>query len=80
MMIKFKVMEDRLLVNKIETTIEMLKVHNLNLNNDKTMVKKDHLLGATSVTRKRSLGSLSLPCPSLREKKTPKHTCHGFAR
>ncbi|KAK1601257.1 hypothetical protein QYE76_017585 [Lolium multiflorum] len=42
MKIKLKVMEDRLLVNKIETTIEML-----NLNNVKTMVKKDHLLGAT---------------------------------
>ncbi|KAK1602540.1 hypothetical protein QYE76_017971 [Lolium multiflorum] len=36
---KLKVMEDRLLVNKIETTIEMLKVHNLNLNNIKTMLK-----------------------------------------
>ena len=57
MMIKLKIMEDRLLVNKIETTIEMLKVHNLNLNNDKTMVKKDHLLDAMTAMRKKSLGN-----------------------
>ncbi|KAK1684360.1 hypothetical protein QYE76_045208 [Lolium multiflorum] len=44
-------MEDHLLVNKIETTIEMLKVHNLNLNNVKTMVKKDHLLDAMTVDK-----------------------------
>ena len=57
MKIKLKVMEDRLLVNKIETTIEMLKVHNLNLNNVKTMVKKDHLLDTMTAMRKKSLGS-----------------------
>ena len=57
MKIKLKVMEDRLLVNKIETTIEMLKVHNLHLNNVKTMVKKDHLLDAMTAMRKKSLGS-----------------------
>ncbi|KAK1648931.1 hypothetical protein QYE76_066736 [Lolium multiflorum] len=51
MKIKLKVMEDHLLVNKIETTIEMLKVHNLNLNNVKTMVKKDHLLDAMNVDK-----------------------------
>ncbi|KAK1616977.1 hypothetical protein QYE76_022494 [Lolium multiflorum] len=51
MKIKLKVIEDRLLVNKIETTIEMLKVHNLNLDNVKTMVKKDHLLGAIYVDK-----------------------------
>ena len=55
MKIKIKVMEDRLLVKKIETTIEMLKVHNLN--NVKTMVKKDHLLDAMTAMRKKSLGS-----------------------
>jgi hypothetical protein len=34
--------------------MKMLKVHNLNLNNVKTMVKQDHLLDAM---RKKSLGS-----------------------
>ena len=57
MKIKIKVMEDHLLFNKIETTIKMLKIHNLNLNNDKTMVKKDHLLDAMTAMRKKSLGS-----------------------
>ncbi|KAK1631972.1 hypothetical protein QYE76_006287 [Lolium multiflorum] len=52
-MIEINIMEDHLLVNKIETTIEMLKVHNLNLNlnNVKTMVKKDHLLDAMTVDK-----------------------------
>ena len=59
MMIKMKVKEDHLLVHNIATTIEMLKVHNLNLNlnHAKTMVKKDHRLDAMTVMRKKSLGS-----------------------
>jgi hypothetical protein len=57
MMIKMKVMEDHLLLNNKETTMKMLKVHNLNLNNVKLMVKKDHLLDAMTAMRKKSLGS-----------------------
>ncbi|KAK1596218.1 hypothetical protein QYE76_018557 [Lolium multiflorum] len=38
MMIKMKVMEDHLLLNNKETTMKMLKVHNLNLNNVKPMI------------------------------------------
>ncbi|KAK1602170.1 hypothetical protein QYE76_017569 [Lolium multiflorum] len=66
MMIKMKVMEDRTIVNKIETTIEML-----NLNNVKTMVKQDHLLDAMTAMRKKSLGSSNSPCPSSKEKEDP---------
>ena len=57
MMIKMKVMEDHLLDNNIATTIEILKVHNLNLNHAKTMIKKDHRLDEMTVMRKKSLGS-----------------------
>jgi hypothetical protein len=61
MKIKLKVMEDRLLVNKIETRIEMLKVHNLNLNNIKTMVKKDHLLDTMTVMREAKVHHAQVP-------------------
>ncbi|KAK1663595.1 hypothetical protein QYE76_051754 [Lolium multiflorum] len=63
-MIKIKVMEDHLLINNIATTMERLKVHNLNLNNVKLMVKKDHLLDAMTAMRKKSLGSSNSPCPT----------------
>ncbi|KAK1648935.1 hypothetical protein QYE76_066740 [Lolium multiflorum] len=51
MMIKMKVMEDHLLLNNKETTMKMLKVHNLNLNNAKLMVKQDHLLDVDKIFR-----------------------------
>ena len=80
MTIKMKVMEDHLLVNNIATTIEMLKVHNIHLNNIKTLVKKDHILGAMTAMKRKSLGSSSSPCPNSTEKKTPMHTYLGFSR
>jgi hypothetical protein len=80
MMIKMKVMEDHLLVHNIATTIEMLTVHNIHLNNVKTLVKKDHLLGAMTAMKRKSLGSSSSPCPNSTEKKTPMHTYLGFSR
>ncbi|KAK1602142.1 hypothetical protein QYE76_017185 [Lolium multiflorum] len=80
MMIKMKVMEDHLLLNNKETTMKMLKVHNLNLNNVKIMVKQDHLLDAMTAMRKKSLGSSNSPCPSSKERKIPTHTCLGSSR
>ena len=80
MMIKMKVMEDHLLVNNIATTIALRKVHNIYLNNVKTLVNKDHLLDAMTAMKKKSLGSSSSPCPSSKEWKSPTHTCPGSSR
>ena len=61
MMIKMKIMKDHLLLHNIETTIEMLKVHNLALHNLATIMRmkmmQDHLLDAMTAMRKKSLGS-----------------------
>ena len=56
MMIKMKIMEDHLLLHNIETTIEMLKVHNLATIMTMKMMQ-DHLLDAMTAMRKKSLGS-----------------------
>ena len=61
MMIKMKIMEDHLLLHNIETTIEMLKVHNITLHNLATIMRmkmmQDQYLDGMTVMRKKSLGS-----------------------
>ncbi|KAK1601963.1 hypothetical protein QYE76_027068 [Lolium multiflorum] len=58
MMIKMKVMEDHLLLNNKETTMKMLKVHNLNLNNVKLMVDKIFRIHNFSEAKKVAMASL----------------------
>ncbi|KAK1618785.1 hypothetical protein QYE76_024302 [Lolium multiflorum] len=60
MMIKMKVMEDHLLLNNKETTMKMLKAHNLNLNlnNVKTMVDKIFRIHNFSEAKKVAMASL----------------------
>ncbi|KAK1602128.1 hypothetical protein QYE76_017171 [Lolium multiflorum] len=58
MMIKMKVMEDHLLLNNKETTMKMLKAHNLNLNNAKLMVDKIFRIHNFSEAKKVAMASL----------------------